>query len=177
MGSTVYHLSRHLAQNGHHVSVITRSNKKKAHLDEQGIYVHEVPWAKIPMYFTRSFAYHSLKALNSIASERPIDIIHLHLPMISLSENQMMECTSIAPTVASLHGSWLGERDGLITARNVGEPAVFRNPNDLAILLTATHYAKYEKSSARLAHVSVSNSKATQVDFIQRVQDAPRLEL
>tara|TARA_B100001121_G_scaffold310636_1_gene343375 strand:+ start:6455 stop:7414 length:960 start_codon:yes stop_codon:yes gene_type:complete len=93
--------------------------------------------------------------------------------MVSLSENQMMECTSIAPTVASLHGSWLGERDGLITARNVGEPAVFRNPNDLAILLTATHYAKYEKSSARLAHVSVSNSNATQVDFIQRYKMPP----
>ena len=173
MGSTVYHLSRHLAQNGHHVSVITRSNKKKAHLDEQGIYVHEVSWAKIPMYFTRSFAYHSLKTLNSIASDRPIDVIHLHLPMISLSENQMMECTSIAPTVASLHGSWLGERDGLITARNVGEPAVFRNPNDLAILLTAKHYAKYEKSSASLAHVSVSNSNATQVDFIERYKMPP----
>ena len=93
--------------------------------------------------------------------------------MVSLSENQMMECTSIAPTVASLHGSWLGERDGLITARNVGEPAVFRNPNDLAILLTAKHYAKYEKSSARLAHVSVSNSNATQVDFIERYKMPP----
>ena len=169
----MYHLSRHLAQNGHHVSVITRSNKKKAHLDEHGIYVHEVPWAKIPMYFTRSFAHHSLKALNSIAKRQPIDIIHLHLPMISLSKNQMMKCTSIAPTVASLHGSWLGERDGLITARNVGEPAVFRNPNDLAILLTAMHYSKYEKSSARLANVSVSNSNATQLDFIRRYKMPP----
>ena len=93
--------------------------------------------------------------------------------MVSLSKNQMMECTSIAPTVASLHGSWLGERDGLITARNVGEPAVFRNPNDLAILLTAKHYAKYEKSSASLAHVSVSNSNATQVDFIERYKMPP----
>ena len=172
MGSTVYHLSRHLVQSGHHVSIITRSNKKRP------------IWRSMVFTFMK---YHGQKSrcispdrsptihssLKSIANERPIDIIHLHLPMVSLSENQMMECTSIAPTVASLHGSWLGERDGLITARNVGEPAVFRNPNDLAILLTATHYAKYEKSSAKLAHVSVSNSNATQVDFIQRYKMPP----
>ena len=173
MGSTVYHLSRHLAHNGHKVSVITRSNKKKANVGQNGIDVYEVPWVKIPMYFTRSFAHHSLKALNSIAIKQPIDVIHLHLPMVSLSKNQMKKCRSIAPTVASLHGSWLGERDGLITARNVGEPAVFRNPNDLAILLSAVHYAKYEKTSALNAHVSISNSKATQADFIERYKMPP----
>ena len=98
----------------------------------------------------------------------PFDVIHLHLPMISLNREQIKRCRSIAPIVASLHGSWMGERDGLIVARRMGEPAVFRNPNDLAILLTAKHYSKFEKVAASMADIAVSNSDATRQDFEQR---------
>ena len=98
----------------------------------------------------------------------PFDVIHLHLPMVSLNKEQIRRCKSIAPVVASLHGSWLGERDGLDSARRMGEPAVFRNPNDLAILLTAKHYSKFEKVAASMADIAVSNSDATRQDFENR---------
>ena len=53
----------------------------------------------------------------------------------------------IGPVITSLHGSWLGERDGMTRAAKHGEAAVWKNPNDLAILLTAKHYAKYERAA------------------------------
>ena len=168
MGSTVHHLSTHLAEKGHRVSVITRSNRKKHTNNHPNLHVFEVKWAKIPMHFTRSFAHYSVNKLESIAANHRIDLIHLHLPMVSLTRKQMMKCNSIAPTLASLHGSWLGERDGLIAARRFGEAAVLRNPNDLSILLSAKYYSKFEKISAQLANVSVANSNATRIEFVER---------
>ncbi len=168
MGSTVHHLSRHLAESGNRVTIITRNGTPGDNEKIENIDVIRVPWARIPMYFTRSYAYHALKELEKVHKADPFDVIHLHLPMISLNREQIKRCRSIAPVVASLHGSWLGERDGLIAARRMGEPAVFRNPNDLAILLTAKHYSKFEKFAASMADIAVSNSDATRQDFEQR---------
>ena len=74
----------------------------------------------------------------------------------------------IGPVVTSLHGSWLGERDGMTRAAKHGESAVWKNPNDLAILLTAKHYAKYEKAAVRASTTCVANSEATKADFEAR---------
>jgi glycosyltransferase involved in cell wall biosynthesis len=168
MGSTVHHLSRHLVESGNRVTIITRNGAQGDNEKIENIDVIRVPWARIPMYFTRSYAYHALKELEKVHKADPFDVIHLHLPMISLNREQIKRCRSIAPVVASLHGSWMGERDGLVTARRMGEPAVFRNPNDLAILLTAKHYSKFEKVAASMADIAVSNSDATRQDFEQR---------
>ena len=168
MGSTVHHLSRHLVESGNRVTIITRNGAKGDDEKIENIDVIRVPWARIPMYFTRSYAYHALKELEKVHKVDPFDVIHLHLPMISLNKKQITLCRSIAPVVASLHGSWMGERDGLVTARRMGEPAVFQNPNDLAILLTAKHYSKFEKIAASMADIAVSNSDATRQDFEQR---------
>ena len=46
--------------------------------------------------------------------------------------------------------------------------AVWKNPNDLAILLTAKHYAKYERAAVRTSTVCVANSEATKADFQAR---------
>ena len=168
MGSTVHHLSRHLVESGNRVTIITRNGKNQDGSKIQNIDVIRVQWARIPMYFTRSYAYHALKEMEKVHKADPFDVIHLHLPMVSLNKEQIRRCKSIAPVVASLHGSWLGERDGLVTARRMGEPAVFRNPNDLAILLTAKHYSKFEKVAASMADIAVSNSDATRQDFENR---------
>ena len=81
--------------------------------------------------------------------------------ILSLREN-------IAPVISSLHGSWLGERDGIITARKHKESAVWKNPNDLAILFTAKYYSKYETAAAKASNICVANSEATKNDFCTR---------
>ena len=121
------------------------------------------------MAFTRSYGKYALADLIRLHSEDPVDVVHLHCPMISWNSRQFQACTSkVAPVVSSLHGSWLGERDGLLTARRQREAAVWANPNDLAILLTAGHYARFEKAAIQGSKVCVANSRATREDFVIR---------
>ena len=168
MGSTVYHLSAALAARGHRITVITRSGGGTAPRIE-GVEVLSVGWAPIPMAFTRSYGRSAMRALKRLHAHDPVDIVHLHCPMISWSVKQFEGCRqSIAPVVSSLHGSWLGERDGLVAASEQKEAAVWANPNDLAILLTAGHYAGYERAAVSSSSVCVANSEATKRDFEAR---------
>lgn len=169
MGSTVFHLSSALVSRGHKVTVITRNGGGKDVPVIDGIEVISVGWLKLPMEFTRSYGRSALKALKKLNQYESVDIVHLHCPMISWSEKQFDYCKShIAPVVSSLHGSWLGEKDGLITAAKQKEAAVWANPNDLAILLTAKRYAKFENAAVRNSNVCVANSEATKMDFLSR---------
>tara|TARA_B100000579_G_scaffold394144_1_gene371283 strand:- start:415 stop:1650 length:1236 start_codon:yes stop_codon:yes gene_type:complete len=171
MGSTVFHLSAALVARGHRVTVITRNGGGGAPPRQDGVNVRIVNWAKIPMAFTRSYGKYALNDLVRLHSEDPVDIVHLHCPMISWNARQFKTCISkVAPVVSSLHGSWLGERDGLLTARRQREAAVWANPNDLAILLTAGYYARFEKAAIHGSEVCVANSKATMEDFVMRYQ-------
>jgi len=121
------------------------------------------------MAFTRSYGRSAMRALKRLHARDPVDIVHLHCPMISWSVKQFEGCReSIAPVVSSLHGSWLGERDGLVAASEQKEAAVWANPNDLAILLTAGHYAGYERAAVSSSSVCVANSEATKRDFEAR---------
>ena len=52
---------------------------------------------------------------------------------------------NIAPVCSSLNGSWLGE-NRIIRAAEAKESAIWLNPNDLAIRLTAKYYARYERA-------------------------------
>ena len=168
MGSTVYHLSAALVELGHRITVITRDGGGKA-LEQQGVNIREVKWLYAPMAFTKSYGKHALADLKKLHSQDPVDVVHLHCPMISWTESQFKECKqNVAPIVSSLHGSWLGERDGLRTAAEQKEAAVWANPNDLAILLTAGHYAKYERAAVNGSDVCVANSHATKEDFLER---------
>ncbi len=169
MGSTVYHLSASLAAQGHRVTVITRSGGGGEPPSIEGVEVVSVGWAPIPMAFTRSYGRSALRTLKRLHARVPVDIVHLHCPMISWSAKQFRDCReSIAPVVSSLHGSWLGERDGLIEASRNKEAAVWANPNDLAILMTAKHYAGYERAAVRESSICVANSQATKRDFMER---------
>ena len=169
MGSTVYHLSASLAARGHRVSVITRSGGGGNPPNIEGVEVVSVGWLPIPMAFTRSYGRSALRALKRLHASDPVDVVHLHCPMISWSAKQFRDCrNSVAPVVSSLHGSWLGERDGLVDASKNKEAAVWANPNDLAILMTAKHYAGYERAAVRESSICVANSEATKRDFMQR---------
>ena len=168
MGSTVYHLSAALAARGHRITVITRSGGGIAPKIE-GVEVLSVGWVPLPMAFTRSYGRSAMRALKHLHTRDRVDIVHLHCPMISWNTKQFESCReNIAPVVSSLHGSWLGERDGLIAASKQKEATVWANPNDLAILLTAKHYAGYERAAVRGSSVCVANSEATKNDCESR---------
>jgi len=169
MGSTVFHLSSALASRGHKVTVITRNGGGNDVPFIDGIEVISVGWLKLPMEFTRSYGRSALRALKKLHQSKPIDVVHLHCPMISWNKKQFEDCKSnIAPIVSSLHGSWLGEKDGLLTAAQKKESAVWANPNDLAILLSAKHYANFENAAIIHSDVCVANSNATKQDFLSR---------
>ena len=168
MGSTVYHLSAALAARGHRITVITRAGGGTAPRVE-GVEVVSVGWAPLPMAFTRSYGRSAMRALRQLHARDKVDVVHLHCPMISWSAKQLKNCQqNIAPVVSSLHGSWLGERDGLVAASEQKEAAVWANPNDLAILLTAKHYSGYERAAVSGSNVCVANSEATKRDFESR---------
>ena len=168
MGSTVYHLSSRLADMGHKISVITRKSRGKPPQLE-GVEIIEVPWLKIPLEFTRSYGRSALKALVRLHSESPVDVVHLHCPMVSWDNSQFDRCISkVAPVVSSMHGTWLGERDGLILAARFGEPAVWSNPNDIAIRFMAGRYSNFENSAIQKSSVIVPNSEATKLDLESR---------
>ncbi len=174
MGSTVFHLSGALAKMGHTVTIITRRDSKALKdpsliPKQEGVSVRMVKWAPLPMAFTRSYGRHALKDLLQLHREKPVDAVHVHAPMISWTSKQFAKVRSeIGNVTTSLHGSWLGERDGMVRAAKYGESATWKNPNDLAILLTARHYAKYERAAVRGSTVCVANSEATKRDFEER---------
>ena len=82
--------------------------------------------------------------------------------MISWTKKQFKTCKEeISPIVSSLHGSWLGERDGLRIASKMKEAAVWANPNDLAILLTE-YYSGFENAALSGSTVCVAILKLKQ---------------
>lgn len=165
IGSVVFHLAGHLAACGHQVSVITRSHKGRSPV-QSGVSIIEVPWLKAPMAFTRSYGKSALRALKHLHSLEPVDVIHIHLPLASFTrkEFRFME-DKIAPVCSSLHGSWLGEKQGVIRAAKANESATWRNPNDLAIRLTAKYYSNYERAGILESSICVSNSESTLSEF------------
>ena len=169
MGSTVFHLSSALVSLGHRITIITRNGGSGNLPAIDGVTVRKVKWARIPMGFTRSYGKYALNELRSLHSKDPVDVVHLHCPMISWTKKQFKICKEeISPVVSSLHGSWLGERDGLRIASKMKEAAVWANPNDLAILLTGGYYAGFENAALSESTVCVANSRATKQDFMDR---------
>ena len=165
MGSTVFHLSESLVKRGHRVTVITRSGAGNPP-PQEGVEVIEVGWAKIPMEFTRSYGRRAIIELERLNDRDPVDIVHLHCPMISWSKSQFRRCSNkVAPVVCSLHGSWLGERDGLMEASKARESAVWANVNDVAIRFTAGWYSRFENFAVNESRICVANSNATKEDF------------
>ena len=165
MGSTVFHLSAALVKRGHRVTVITRSGAGTPP-SQEGVEVIEVGWAKIPMEFTRSYGRRAITELERLNDIDPVDIVHLHCPMISWSRSQFRRCSEkVAPVVSSLHGSWLGERDGLMEASKARESAVWANVNDIAIRFTAGWYSRFENFAVNESRICVANSNATKEDF------------
>jgi glycosyltransferase involved in cell wall biosynthesis len=169
MGSTVFHLSSALVSRGHQVTVITRNGAGNNIPSMDGIDVITVGWLRLPMEFTRSYGRSALRALKKLNETNPVDVVHLHCPMISWNKKQFDDCKkNVAPIVSSLHGSWLGEKDGLVTAAKQKEAAVWANPNDLAILLSANRYARFENAAIINSDVCIANSQATKKDFLKR---------
>ena len=165
IGSVVYHLAGHLAARGHDVTIITRSHKQ-ATPQQPGVSVLHVPWRKLPMAFTRSYGKHALTELRRLHRVKPVDVVHTLLPLVSwtLKEYRWVE-EHIAPVVSALNGSWVGEREGMKLAAQHKESATWKNPNDLAILLTGGWYARYEQAGLEGSTVCVAISESTREEF------------
>ena len=165
MGSVVYHLAGHMAQRGHKVTVITRKHKQMPPT-QTSVEVIPVRWAPVPMSFTKSFGKHAIKALNQLKRRRSIDVVSVHLPLVSWTRKQFRYIEdNIAPVVSTLHGSWIGEREGVRRAALNREAATWRNPNDLAIRLTAGWYARYERAGVLESTCCVAVSRSTKEEF------------
>lgn len=174
LGSATYHLCNFLSEMGHEITIITRSLKKGTRPKIKNVNLIEVKWLYAPMAFTRSYGKNAIKEIKKTNLIKPIDIIHLHCPLIALTEKEIHSLKNIAPVITSLHGSWLGERDGIILARKYKESAVWKNPNDLAILLSAKYYSKFETAAAKASNLCVANSEATKIDFCTRYSLPPK---
>jgi len=165
IGSVVFHLASHLVELDHEISIITRSHKGKVPTQE-GVEVIEVPWAKLPMAFTRSYGKQALKAIKKLDSRKKIDVINAHLPLVSWKRKEFRWLEqNIAPVVSCLHGSWIGEKEGVKRAAAAKESATWKNPNDLAILTTAGYYSKYERAGVLESSICVANSQSTLKEF------------
>lgn len=165
IGSVVFHLAGHLVQLGHEVSIITRSHSENAP-SQEGVDVIPVRWAKLPMAFTRSYGKSSIKALKNLHTKKPIDVINAHLPLVSWKRKEFRWLEqNIAPVVSCLHGSWLGEKEGVKRAAAAKESATWKNPNDLAILTTAGWYSRYERAGVLESSICVANSQSTLKEF------------
>ncbi len=165
IGSVVFHLAGHFVQLGHEVTIITRSHSEKTP-SQEGVDVIPVRWARLPMAFTRSYGKSALKALKKLHTKKPIDIINAHLPLVSWKRKEFRWLEqNIAPVVSCLHGSWLGEKEGVKRAAAAKESATWKNPNDLAILTTAGWYSKYERAGILESSICVANSQSTLKEF------------
>ena len=165
IGSVVFHLAGHFVQLGHEVTIITRSHHEKTP-SQEGVDVIPVRWAKLPMAFTRSYGKSAIKALKKLHAKKPVDIINAHLPLVSWKRKEFRWLEqNIAPVVSCLHGSWLGEKEGVKRAAAAKESATWKNPNDLAILTTAGWYSKYERAGILESSVCVANSQSTLKEF------------
>jgi glycosyltransferase involved in cell wall biosynthesis len=150
---------------GHEVTIITRSHHEKTP-SQEGVEVIPVRWAKLPMAFTRSYGKSAIKALKKLHARKPVDIINAHLPLVSWKRKEFRWIEqNIAPVVSCLHGSWLGEKEGVKRAAAAKESATWKNPNDLAILTTAGWYSKYERAGILESSICVANSQSTLKEF------------
>lgn len=169
IGSVSFHLAGQLARRGHKVTVITRRNRKSKAPVQQGVDIIEVGWAPIPMQFTRSYGKKAIKALKELHRKQRVDVVHLLLPLVSWSKSQYRKVIrEVAPVISSLNGSWLGEREGMKLAARYREAATWKNPNDLAILLTGGWFARFEQAGIMESNLCVAISQSTKDEFIQR---------
>ncbi|MBL6747709.1 MAG: glycosyltransferase family 4 protein [Candidatus Poseidonia sp.] len=167
IGSVVYHLAGHLAQRGHDVTIITRSHKQRTP-QQPGVSVLQVPWLKAPMASTRSYGKYALTELRRLHQVKPVDVVHTLLPLVSWTKKEFRWVEEhVAPVVSALNGSWVGQREGMKLAARHKEAATWKNPNDLAILLTGGWYARYEQAAIEASSVCVAISKSTKEEFQQ----------
>ena len=165
IGSVVFHLAGHFVELGHDVSIITRNHHDKVPTQE-GVNVIPVRWAKLPMAFTRSYGKNALKALKKLHAKNQMDLMNAPLPLVSWKRKEFAWLEkNIAPVVSCLHGSWLGEKEGVKRAAAAKESATWKNPNDLAILTTAGWYSKYERAGILESSICVANSQSTLKEF------------
>ena len=125
MATTIYHLTAELASCGHKVTVITRK--------EQEMHRPSQAFASLACLGSSTHGVHALlwppclAGAASASCRRSGRRRSRHTPLIAWTRGQFDRChREVAPTVTTLHGSWIGEREGLLMARRRREPQRLR---------------------------------------------------
>lgn len=146
VGATTYWTAVKLAERGHQVDLVTRRFSKGQRTPDlpEGLSVHHVPMAPLPMAFAASFGNNAVKWL--LGSEERYDVLHNHSNMCLLSHEHYDEVPY--PIVSTIHGTWRGERS-MISWRDV-TPSL-ESLNDLAVLYLSPIFDQYEDHAIELS--------------------------
>ncbi len=151
VGIVAHFLANKLAAQGNEVHIFTRENKLVTPEQHDNVTVHKVPWLKLPMAFTVSFADHAVKAVK--ASDIDFDIVHVHSNM-ALLRRKHYEGLGL-PVVSTMHGTWLGERSR-ITLRDL-TPSLGAI-NDSSIIYLSPMFDGYEDDALTLSNAVIVES-------------------
>jgi glycosyltransferase involved in cell wall biosynthesis len=118
-------------------------------------------YLKVPMFFSLSYGRQAVKEVERLEErDGPFDLVHLHYPMMALFRSGLRRLSP--PIVASMHGTWLGERRGLVSSEKLGV-----NPNDLGILMTGPLFQRFEAWALEQADQIWSNSSRTTDELLE----------
>jgi glycosyltransferase involved in cell wall biosynthesis len=119
-----------------------------------------LPWLKLPMFFTTSFARYAVRRLLELQAE--FDVVHVHSNM-TLLQKEHYKLIKL-PIVSTMHGTWVGERSQ-ITLRDL--TFSLQSVNDLAILVLSPFFDKYEDYALRYSNAVLIGSRS-EWEAIQR---------
>lgn len=156
VGNGVYFQTNVFAQKkGYEIDIIIRKMNMKIPPIHPSITVHEVPWLKLPMFYTTSFGRQAVKKIVKLEKEKKYDIVHIH-SNITLIDRKAYD-TIEAPIVSTMHGTWKGERSQL-RLRDI--TLSVESLNDLAVLYLSPFFDKYEDWAIELSNAVTIDSKS-----------------
>lgn len=168
VGAHTYYLSKALVQLGHEITVITRpSGGPSAVLP--GVEVRYVHPRRIPSFGALLYGQAAVKA---VAQERGRwDVLHLMYPLIALPSALFDRLD--APVVATMHGTWHGEREALR-----GLPWRYMGVNDRAIKVLSPFFERFERTAIQRSKIIVAITEHCAADLVDHYgADRSRLQV
>jgi glycosyltransferase involved in cell wall biosynthesis len=153
VGNGVHFQANVFAKMGYKIDIITRKQSKGMKIPPQhkNITVHQVPWLKLPMFFTTSFGAQAVLKIKELGND--FDVVHIHSNMTLIEKEAYYDIAS--PIVSTMHGSWLGERQEL-RLKNISMSLA--SVNDLAIMYISPFFDKYEDYAIRYSNAVTVDS-------------------
>jgi len=146
-GAFAFYLAKSLSGFGHEVLIITRDVRGEPP-KLPGVKVVRLKDTGLRLFSPRLFGK---QVKDYVASDKQIDVLHLFYPLLAISKKEFSAICQ--PTVATMSGSWHGEKKALRhnSLRDL-------TMNDLAVKLLGKFLKQYEtaalKSSTRVTTIS-----------------------